>query len=113
VLANATALVLAITLSLILIPTLQARGAAITTAALELSLAGSYVAILFRRGIRPPPRFLACFVPAIGLGLGAGALALLVHPVAAVIAGSAVYFGVLWVLRAIPSELIDAIPRRR
>jgi O-antigen/teichoic acid export membrane protein len=113
VLANAFALTLAIALSLILIPSLHARGAAITTAALELSLAGSYVAILFRRGIRPPPRFLACFVPAVALGLGAGALGLLLHPVAAVVVGSAVYFAVLWALRAIPSELIDAIPWRR
>jgi len=47
------------------------------------------------------------------LMLGAGALALLVHPVFAVIAGSVVYFGVLWALRAIPSELVDALPWRR
>ncbi len=113
VLANASALALALALSVILIPILHARGAAITTAALELGLAGAYVAILFRRGIRPPPRFLACFVPAVGLGLGVGALALLVHPVAAVIVGSVVYFGALWLLRAIPSELIDALPSRR
>jgi O-antigen/teichoic acid export membrane protein len=111
--ANAVALVLAITLSLVLIPLLHARGAAITTAALELSLACSYVAILFRRGIHPPARFLACFIPALVLGLAAGALALLIHPVFAVIVGSVVYFGVLWVLRAVPSELIDALPRRR
>ncbi|HEV3321814.1 MAG TPA: oligosaccharide flippase family protein [Solirubrobacteraceae bacterium] len=113
VLANASALTLAIALSAILIPILHARGAAITTAALELGLAGAYIAILFRRGIRPPPRFLARFVPAVGLGLGVGALALLVHPVVAVIVGSAVYFGALWLLRAIPSELIDALPSRR
>ena len=100
VLANAGALALAFTLSLVLIPTLHARGAAITTAALELSLAGSYIALLWRRGIRPPPRFLACFLPALALALGTGALVLAVQPVGAVIAASVVYFGTLWILQA-------------
>jgi O-antigen/teichoic acid export membrane protein len=113
VLANASALALAIALSAILIPTLHARGAAITTAALEVSLAGAYVAILSRRGIRPPPLFLVRVIPAVALGLGAGALVLPLGGVVAVIAASAVYFGALWALHAIPSELIDALPWRR
>ncbi len=110
--ANAGALLLAIVLSVILIPALHARGGAITTAVLELSLGGAYIALLARRGILPSARFVLAFAFAMALGLGAGALLLAVHPVVAVAAGSAVYFGALWALRAIPSELIDALPRR-
>jgi O-antigen/teichoic acid export membrane protein len=113
VLANVGALALAITLSVILIPALHARGGAITTAALELTLAGSYIALLSRRGIIPSGRFITRFALAIGLGLGLGALLLSVHPVVGVVAGSIVYFGVLWIAHAIPSELIDALPWRR
>jgi len=112
VLANVGALALAITLSLILIPALHARGGAITTAALELTLAGSYMVLLARRGIVPSGRFIARFALAIGLGLGVGALLLAVNAVVGVFVGSVVYFGVLWLLQAIPSELIDALPWR-
>ena len=112
VLANVGAFALAITLSLILIPALHARGGAITTAALELTLAGSYIALLSRRGIVPSGRFVASFALALGLGLGAGALLLAVNAVLGVFVGSAVYFSVLWFLREIPSELIDALPWR-
>lgn len=111
--ANAGVLALAVVLSVALIPTLHARGGAITTVALECSLAACYVAFLVRRGITPPSTFVARFAPAIGLGLGAGALMLAVNAVAAVLLGSVAYFAALWVLHAIPSELIDALPRRR
>jgi O-antigen/teichoic acid export membrane protein len=113
VLANFCAFVLAISLSVVLIPILHARGAAITTATLEVSLASAYVALLFRRGIRPPPRFLACFVAAAGLSLGVGVLALRIDAIVAVIIASVTYFGAFWALRAIPPELIDALPMRR
>jgi O-antigen/teichoic acid export membrane protein len=113
VIANLGALVLAILLSVILIPTLHARGGAITTAALELTLAGAYIFLLSRRGIVPSARFVASFSLAVGLGLGLGALLIAVHPVLGVLAGSALYFAVLWMMRAIPSELIDALPWRR
>jgi O-antigen/teichoic acid export membrane protein len=109
-LANAGALLLALLLSGILIPTLHARGGAITTVALELSLAASYVVFLARRGIKLPGSFLARFAPAIALGLGSGALVLMVNAIAGVFVGSVVYFGALWIMRAIPSELIDALP---
>jgi O-antigen/teichoic acid export membrane protein len=113
VLANLGALLLALALSAILIPTLHARGGAVTTAALELTLAAAYVALLARRGIVPAPRFLASFVLAVGLGLGSGALLIAVHPVVGVLVGSAVYFAALAATRAIPPELIDALPWRR
>jgi O-antigen/teichoic acid export membrane protein len=112
VIANVTALVLAVALSLVLIPALHARGGAIATAALELILAGSYMAFLARSGIVAPWRFVARFGLALALGMGVGALLLAVNAVPAVLVGSLVYFGVLWVLGAIPSELIDALPWR-
>jgi O-antigen/teichoic acid export membrane protein len=111
--ANGSALLLAIVLSVILIPTLHARGGAITTVALEFWLAGAYIAFLFRRGIRPPTQFLVRFAAAVGLALAVGALVLTVSSAAAVVAASAVYFAALWTMRAIPSELIDALPWRR
>jgi O-antigen/teichoic acid export membrane protein len=113
VIANLGALLLAILLSVILIPTLHARGGATTTAALELTLAAAYVALLWRRGIVPSGRFVACFALAVGLGLGVGALLIAVHPAVGVLVGSAIYFATLWLTRAIPSELIDALPWRR
>lgn len=113
VIANLGALLLALALSAILIPTLHARGGAITTAALELTLAASYIALLARRGIVPTARFVASFALAAGLGLGLGALLIAVHPVVGVLAGSGVYFATLWATGAIPSELIDALPWRR
>jgi O-antigen/teichoic acid export membrane protein len=111
--ANLAALVLALGLSGILIPELHAQGAAITTAVLELTLAGVYMALLSRRGVVPSMRFVARFVVAVTLGLGAGALLLSVHAVAAVLGGSVVYFAALRLTHAIPSELIDALPWRR
>jgi O-antigen/teichoic acid export membrane protein len=110
--ANLGALLLAVVLSLTLIPALHARGAAITTAVLELTLASTYVVLLARQGIRPPGRFCICFLVAVALGLGAGALLLAVNAVLGVLIGSAIYFVVLFGLRAVPSELIDALPWR-
>jgi O-antigen/teichoic acid export membrane protein len=111
--ANGSALLLAIVLSVILIPTLHARGGAITTVALEFWLAGSYIVFLSRFGIRPPSAFLIRFGLAAGVALGVGALVLIVNSVAAVLVASVVYFAALWTMRAIPSELIDALPWRR
>jgi O-antigen/teichoic acid export membrane protein len=113
VIANLSALVLAIALSEVLIPRLHARGGAITTAVLELVLAGSYMAFLSRHGIHAPKRFVACFALAIALGLAVGVLLLSVGAVLGVCVGSVVYFGALWLLGAIPSELIDALPWRK
>jgi O-antigen/teichoic acid export membrane protein len=110
--ANLSALMVAIVLSVTLIPALHAKGGAITTAALELTLAGSYMVLLARRGIVASPRFVAGFALALALALGAGALLLAVNAIPAVALASVVYFAVLWAARAIPSELIDALPWR-
>jgi len=116
--ANASALLLAMLLSALLIPALHARGGAITTVVLELWLAGAYIVFLSRQAIVPPRAFLARFALAVALGLLAGGALLQAHagPVVEVVAvavASAVYFAALWFLRAIPSELIDAVPWRR
>jgi O-antigen/teichoic acid export membrane protein len=114
VLANLGALVLAVALSLILIPDLHARGGALTTAILELTLAGAYIGMLYRHGVVPPLRFIGSFMLAVGAGLGVGLVLLnTVHAVVGVLAGSIVYLAVLWSMHAIPSELIDALPWRR
>lgn len=111
--ANAAVFALAVLLSLTLIPAFHAEGGAATTATLEIALATAYVAILWRHHIRPPGRFLLCFVPALALAFGIGELLLAVHPVLAVAVASAVYFSVLWSARAIPPELLSALPWRR
>jgi hypothetical protein len=72
VLASLGALTLAIVLSRLLIPALHARGGAITTAVLELTLAASYIGLLARRGIVPSANFAARFLGTLVLGLGAG-----------------------------------------
>lgn len=113
VIANVGALALAVVLSVVLIPALHANGGAITTAIVELSLASAYTVLVYRHGVHPAARFLGCFTLALVLGLGVGALALAVHAILGAALGSAVYFGVLWLLRAIPSELLDALPWRR
>jgi O-antigen/teichoic acid export membrane protein len=113
VIANAGALILAIVCSASLIPTLHARGGAITTAVLECSLAAGYIAFLSREGITPARSFLLRFAPAIAVAFGAGVVALMASAVIAVIVGSGVYFASLSALRAFPSELIDALPWRR
>ncbi len=113
--ATGGALLLAVVLSVTLIPALHARGAAICTAALELSLASAYVAFLRRQAIVPPGGFLVRFAVAVAVALGVGAALLATSSAAAVevvavVLASAAYFATLWLLRAIPSELIDALP---
>lgn len=111
VVANAVALVFALALSGILIPLFDAQGGAATTAALEISLALAYIVLLRREGISPAGRFVGSFALAIACGLGVGLLLLqFVHAIVAVAVACLVYLGVLAALRAIPSELIDAIP---
>jgi len=114
-LANLAALVLAIVLSLVLIPEFGAQGAAAVTATLEVTLAAIYGVLLARElpGLRAGFAFAPRLLVALAAAFAAGAPLLFVHPVAAAVVGGLVYFGVLWALRAIPPELIDALRRRR
>lgn len=113
--ANVFAFVLAVVLSVILIPEFGAKGSAAVTATLELTLATTY-GVLLGRGAEPT-RPGATIVPKLLLALAAafavGLPLLLVHPVPATIAGGLVYFAVLWVTGAIPPELLEAVRRRR
>jgi O-antigen/teichoic acid export membrane protein len=110
--SNLGVFVLAIVLSVSLIPAYGARGGAICTAALEFALVGAYTTALWSIGIRPPARFLWRFVIALALGFAAGLPLVGNQPALAVAAGSVVYFAALTLLRAIPPELLEAIPRR-
>jgi len=113
--SNAIAFSLAVALSVVLIPWLGARGAGIVTATLEVSLAVLYAAALARElpGLRAGAVLAPRLVVALSAALAVGTPLLLVHPVPATVAGGVTYFGVLWALRAIPPELLDALPRRR
>jgi O-antigen/teichoic acid export membrane protein len=110
--SNLLVVVLAIVLGATLIPALGARGGAICTVILEFALLAAYTFSLSRIGITPPLRFVGRFAIALALGMATGLALLVVHPVAGVAAGTIVYFGALWLMRAIPSELLDALPRR-
>lgn len=110
---NGMIVVLAAVLSLVLIPSYEARGAAAMTATLEIVLAGAYAAILgYRRAdLRPSLKL----VPRVALAL-AGALAvgvvLPVPAVAAVAVSALVMLACLLALRAVPMEFLHALQRR-
>jgi O-antigen/teichoic acid export membrane protein len=110
--ANALALAVAIPLSLALVPSLGAEGAAIATAATEFVLAVAYWWSLAhsRAQLRPSLTLL----PRVLIAAGAGALVLLL-PFPSVILwilGSAVYLLLVILSRALPPELLHALLRR-
>lgn len=113
IVVNGIIVALAVTLSLLLIPSHQAHGAAIVTATLEIVLAGSYAAVLGYR--RPDLRPSLKQVPRVALALAA-ALAigatLPVPTVAAVAASALVMLACLLALRAVPAEFLHALRRR-
>jgi O-antigen/teichoic acid export membrane protein len=109
---NAIAAVTTATAILTLEPLLDARGAALGTVIGEATLVISYAIALRRRSrdLAPNLRIL----PKVALAAGVGALAglLPVHPVIATIAGAGAYVTMLFALRAVPPELLDALRRR-
>ncbi len=115
VLANAVAFALAVAGSLLLVPEFGAQGSAAVTAILELTLAALYgIAVVrelpeLRPGAALAPKLVLALAAAFAVGVP---LLVLVHPVPATVAGAAVYLGTLWVLRAIPPDLLDALRRR-
>jgi O-antigen/teichoic acid export membrane protein len=108
-LANVGALLLAVALTLLLVPDHGAIGAATAAAVTEVALAATYALLLLHpsSGLRTGLR--ACWpVPvAAGLALGAAFLSHLPALLATVLA-LAVYGGVLLVLGAVPKEAIAA-----
>jgi O-antigen/teichoic acid export membrane protein len=112
--ANALGLVVALAVSLSLVPTLQARGAAIATVAAELTLACVAVIVLVRA--RPDvhlqwgivPIALLAGVAGVGLGHLVG-----VYPVLEIFVGTCVYAIVLAALGRFPPEIGHALRARR
>ena len=111
-----TGLAFAVTLvlALALVPWLEAEGAAIAATVGEGVLAvASLIAVRLRapdllRGVAALPKVLAATALAIAV-----VLPLDLPEIARPAVASAVYFGVLVALRAIPRELLELIPRRR
>jgi O-antigen/teichoic acid export membrane protein len=106
-------LLVSVCLTFVLVPVLQARGAAVAFSAAEVTLAvGSFVQLKRARpGLRFAPRVPACVLLAAALG---GAIALLpgLTSLSRALLASLVYWGALVLLRAIPVELTQALLRR-
>jgi O-antigen/teichoic acid export membrane protein len=111
--ANALALALAVILSLALVPSLGAEGAAMATAATEFVLAGAYWWSLGRSPakFRPSLGLLPKVLVAAALA-GAPALVLSISSFVLWAIASAIYLAVLLLLRAFPPELLHALLRR-
>jgi O-antigen/teichoic acid export membrane protein len=110
---NGLVVLLAVLLSVLLIPAHEARGAGVVTATLELTLAACYAAALCyrRRELRPSVRQ----VPRVALAFAAAfavAAAIPVYSALAVAVGAVVLFVGLLALRALPAEFLQAIRLR-
>ena len=110
--ANASALVVALALTLALAPSHGALGGAISTTGTELWLAGVYLAVLVRRHphLRPDPRVLLRIAVAV---VAAGVPAFFLPALPAALAAAVIYTALLVALRAIPAEVFEALNLRR
>jgi O-antigen/teichoic acid export membrane protein len=107
---SAGALVVNVALAAILGEALGAEGAAIATAAAELAaLLAGYAAV---RSLAPNVAPGLGVVPKVALAAGLASLLLLtgLTPFLAACAGVVIYAGVVLALRAVPRELVEAIP---
>jgi O-antigen/teichoic acid export membrane protein len=107
------AAVMAAALTFALVPSLEAEGAALATFGAEAILAIALLVSLVRR--HPNLRPSLGVIPRLLVPLGAaGAIALLVPAPSVVLAvlATAVYLGLAFVFRAVPSELVNAMLRR-
>jgi O-antigen/teichoic acid export membrane protein len=113
-LANVVALAFSVGLTLALVPSLDAKGAAIGALCAEYALAFAVTILLVRtrKELRPQPGIVVAAAvaaaPALAVQLIPG-----LHPVIRVTLATFLYFGVLAALGRIPRELVDAVPRRR
>ncbi len=105
-------LVLSVGLSAALVPSLGAEGASIAAIACEFVVAAGYLVALLRAHphLRPGGRVLARV--ALATAAGASVLALALPSVVLWVIASLIFFALLLVLRAVPSEL-QALLRRR
>jgi O-antigen/teichoic acid export membrane protein len=111
--ANAMALMLAIVLSLVLVPSFGAKGAAGATAASEFALAGAYWWSLGRSSARLRPSL--ALAPKVLVAAGLAGAAALVLPLPSFFLwaiASVLYLAALLLLRAFPPELLQALRRR-
>jgi O-antigen/teichoic acid export membrane protein len=110
---TAAALVVSVGLSVALVPSLGARGASIASAACEIVVALGYLLALVRAHAHLRPSFVVA--PRVALAAGAAMCTLLLALPSILRWGIAtvVYAALLLLLRALPSELLDAVPRRR
>lgn len=104
--ANLLGLIAALVLSLVLIPVLAAKGAALATVGAEatLMLATTVALVRVTPGLRLPLSVLPVAVLAALLGAGAGLL-VGVHPIVQVLVGSGVYLAIVGLLGRFPPEL--------
>ena len=107
--ATLVALVVAIALSLLLVPSLGARGAAIAGVAAEFLVAAGYLLALLRRHAHLRPSFAA--FPRVALAAGVAALAALlpISSLAMWVVASVVYLAAIVALGVLPHEIVDAL----
>jgi O-antigen/teichoic acid export membrane protein len=106
-------LVVSVALSAALVPSMGAKGASIASAACEFVVAAGYLIALLRRHAHLRPELRA--IPRVVVAAAAATCALLLPlpSVAQWAIASAVYLALLLALRAVPSELLLLLPRRR
>jgi O-antigen/teichoic acid export membrane protein len=113
-LANLAGLIASVTLTFALVPSFEAKGAAVATVAAELSLATASALLLARsdRGVHLPwssvPRVVAAAAVALGVGLAAP-----IPAIAQALLATLVYGLALIAVRRFPPELRSAVALRR
>jgi hypothetical protein len=98
--------------TLALEPQLDAMGAAVATLAAEAVLAVGYLIALRRRNAALSPELAVLPKIVVAAGVGACAALLHAHPIVEAAVGVAGFLLVLFALRAIPPELMNALRRR-
>jgi O-antigen/teichoic acid export membrane protein len=106
------ALLVSIVLSAALVPSLGAEGASVASAVSEFVVAGGYLLALARRHAHLRPRLATLPRVAIAAAAAISALLLPLPSVARWAIASGFYLLVLVILRAFPSELLQALARR-
>jgi O-antigen/teichoic acid export membrane protein len=102
-----------IALSAALVPSLGAKGASIASAICEFVVAGGYLLALLRRHAHLRPDLHTLPRVAVASGVAVCALLLPLPSVVQWVLATAVYLALLLGLRALPPELLDALPRRK
>jgi O-antigen/teichoic acid export membrane protein len=106
------ALVIAIALSVALVPGLGAEGASIAAAVCEFVVAGGYLLALTRRHAHLRPSFATLPRVLLAAAVAASVLLLALPSIVLWAIASFVYLALLGLLRAVPAELLDVIRRR-